>query len=981
QTVVLTSGSSGTANLVTQGFNSTSVPAGWASNDPGSYLSYVSSSSSPTVSGPAEGSDFVSFNSYSASAGTTAQLYQTTSFSTTAYNTVTVNFSWFQDNGYSSDADGVTVQYSTDGVTWNSVNTYARYNAANPGWTSQTCALPAGANGQATLYIAFLFTSQYGNNCNLDNVVVTGTSTSVTSTYTDFNNMILAAPSPGSVLGTTNVCPGSYNFTSSLSGSPGILYSWTVNTVSGNTPTITSATAASTNITFPNTTTGNLVFTVTCTITSECCGALTPVTYSVTIFPYPVAPTAAAATTPICAGASDVLTATAPAGASFNWYTVSSGGSTLGTSSTYTLNPVALGSQTYYVDATSAQGCVSTTRTPVTVVGTATAAPAVVNSTACGSGNQTVSISAPVAGYTYSWYSGSCGGTLLQSGLYTNFTYSVSATTTFYVSATAPGGCNASTCTSVTMTVTGPPNPITWTGSGTTGANNWFDPNNWGGCLPTCGDNVHIPFILSGNYPNIGANATPAACKTVTLDILTSLTFSSTKAELDVCGDFIHNGTLSTGNLGMVVFMGTVAQNYTRTTGSGNFNNVMINNTTGGASSSLTFTNSDMTLGTSGSFTFTSGYVITGANNLVITNTSSNAMGGYATNMYVYGNLKRSILSTGSYDLPVGEAYAGKNYQLANINFTTATSIGVLTARFDLWGVGGYNNVAEGGFDLACSGDYTSCVDLDNGYWSINADVNPLTGNYTTTLNSNNYTNSGCGVYWTVTKYPSGGTGWILDGSCVTPCTSCPSIVSRTGMNGFSKFAVAQSITVLPVELISFTGRNMTHVNYLRWTTATETNCNFFSIERQLPNGTFSEIGKVNGSGTTSTVHNYTFQDDPAPSGLSYYRLRQVDLNGAFTYSNVVVLNDETDAAILENLYPNPTTQDMNFDFVTRVKGNLTIEVTDVLGRAVVSDLKPVAEGRNTLQVHMSELAPGPYYLKVSFDGTGFKSVHKVVKQ
>ena len=167
----------GQTTLVTQGFNSTSIPAGWSSvivtNESTSpALSYVASSTSPTVT-PEEGSDFVNFNSFSCQAGGQIRLYQSSSFSTVGYTTITVNFWWYEDNGYNTDNDNVTVQWSTNGSTWNNSTSFSRYSATN-GWTSQSVVLPAGANGQATLYIAFLFTSAYGNNCSLDNVSVTG---------------------------------------------------------------------------------------------------------------------------------------------------------------------------------------------------------------------------------------------------------------------------------------------------------------------------------------------------------------------------------------------------------------------------------------------------------------------------------------------------------------------------------------------------------------------------------------------------------------------------------------------------------------------------------------------------------------------------------------------------------------------------------------------------------------------------------------
>jgi N-acetylneuraminic acid mutarotase len=185
--------------LTSNGFNSASAPAGWATelvvNTGGSpQISFVTSSSAPTAS-PYEGSYFVKFNSYSCSSGSQVRLKQTTSFSTAAYNPVGITFAWFQDNSYSAyTSEGVTVQWSTNGTTWNNGTFYQRYNSVN-GWRQMQYSLPTAALGQSSVYIAFLFKSQYGNNCYLDYMRVDGTP---------------LPPPPPSALAATNVTVNSF---------------------------------------------------------------------------------------------------------------------------------------------------------------------------------------------------------------------------------------------------------------------------------------------------------------------------------------------------------------------------------------------------------------------------------------------------------------------------------------------------------------------------------------------------------------------------------------------------------------------------------------------------------------------------------------------------------------------------------------------------------------------------------------------------
>ncbi len=178
-TIGFLSATSVNAQLLTESFeNGGAVPANWATEavtGTAGTLTFVTSSTYPTISTAANGSYFVKFNSFSANSANSNRLKTTASFSTVDYLNVVVNFSWYEDGGYTSNADKVTVQWSTDGTSWTSAGDFLRYNAVE-GWKDKSVTLPVGANNQANLYLAFLFTSAYGNNCSLDNVVVTATS-------------------------------------------------------------------------------------------------------------------------------------------------------------------------------------------------------------------------------------------------------------------------------------------------------------------------------------------------------------------------------------------------------------------------------------------------------------------------------------------------------------------------------------------------------------------------------------------------------------------------------------------------------------------------------------------------------------------------------------------------------------------------------------------------------------------------------------
>lgn len=153
------------------------MPAGWAKTavSGSDALSFATSTTYPSGYSAYDGSYMVRFNSWSYGAGTVNRLYTTTPISTVGKEAITVEFAWLEGTNYSSPPyDRVTVQYSTDGATWVDGSTFNRYGPVTQ-WTVKTDALPAAVENQSTLYIAFLFTSQYGDDCYLDDVTVYGT--------------------------------------------------------------------------------------------------------------------------------------------------------------------------------------------------------------------------------------------------------------------------------------------------------------------------------------------------------------------------------------------------------------------------------------------------------------------------------------------------------------------------------------------------------------------------------------------------------------------------------------------------------------------------------------------------------------------------------------------------------------------------------------------------------------------------------------
>lgn len=160
--------------LLTEGWesaanNSNVPPAGWGIDlISGPDITYYTAMGQfPTVA-PFEGSRLVDFYSFIYVTGTN-RLKRTTPISTMGYSNITVDFEWYTDPGYAgSTLEGVIVQWSTDGITWTNAGTTWMRWAPTAQWVLETQALPVGASNQPTLYVAFKFNAEYGNDCHMD---------------------------------------------------------------------------------------------------------------------------------------------------------------------------------------------------------------------------------------------------------------------------------------------------------------------------------------------------------------------------------------------------------------------------------------------------------------------------------------------------------------------------------------------------------------------------------------------------------------------------------------------------------------------------------------------------------------------------------------------------------------------------------------------------------------------------------------------
>ncbi len=182
----------------------------------------------------------------------------------------------------------------------------------------------------------------------------------------------------------------------------------------------------------------------------------------------------------------------------------------------------------------------------------------------------------------------------------------------------------------------------------------------------------------------------------------------------------------------------------------------------------------------------------------------------------------------------------------------------------------------------------------------------------------------------------------------------------------YISLANTSAIYPLPIELLSFTAKLNGNFVDLNWATASETNNEYFQIERADSDLNWKEIGQVDGAGNSNTTLYYNEKDrDPLP-GISYYRLKQVDYDGKYTYSDVVsVVNNHLSDEDQVFIYPNPNKNGELWlripyafsDYVT------TVTVYDLSGKIQLQSQLGLSEAIS--QINIESLSQGAYILHI----------------
>ena len=195
--------------------------------------------------------------------------------------------------------------------------------------------------------------------------------------------------------------------------------------------------------------------------------------------------------------------------------------------------------------------------------------------------------------------------------------------------------------------------------------------------------------------------------------------------------------------------------------------------------------------------------------------------------------------------------------------------------------------------------------------------------------------------------------------------------------NSFSEFVLASDSEPLPVEMAGFEGTTVEESRVrLTWQTTSETNNAGFEVQRRAGGqGSWTEVGFVESKaagGTTSEAMSYQFEDADLPYAADKlaYRLRQVDVDGSESLSDRVTIQRTVDEVELLGTFPNPARAQATVQFAVPGQQKVALKLYDVMGREGRTLVRGPQEGRTEMQVELSGLSSGIYFLRLQAGGT-----------
>lgn len=239
--------------------------------------------------------------------------------------------------------------------------------------------------------------------------------------------------------------------------------------------------------------------------------------------------------------------------------------------------------------------------------------------------------------------------------------------------------------------------------------------------------------------------------------------------------------------------------------------------------------------------------------------------------------------------------------------------------------------------------------------------------------------------------YPNAVAGWTFswdwgDGSGATTGTTATHTYAASGSYtisltvtdplGCTATQILSTSCTLPIELISFDGEVIEEDVHLKWQTASETNNDYYTVERSTDGINYHMLGLVDAAGNSNISSNYSFIDASPFQGRNYYRLKQTDYDGRFVrYDPILIENNSDD--ILFSAYPNPANEIINISYSSDISKPVFIKMTDMNGKIIYrTALQPGLSGSINWRIETETIGSGIYMIYCTQgDKTSYKKV------
>lgn len=183
---------------------------------------------------------------------------------------------------------------------------------------------------------------------------------------------------------------------------------------------------------------------------------------------------------------------------------------------------------------------------------------------------------------------------------------------------------------------------------------------------------------------------------------------------------------------------------------------------------------------------------------------------------------------------------------------------------------------------------------------------------------------------------------------------------------------ITGTVSALPITLLDFTVRLRQQQVLIEWTTESETNNDYFEIERSVDGQQYEVVGTVPGAGTSTSVRTYRLIDEQPLTGVSYYRLRQTDFDGqqeAFDWVAVSFdgMPNQSATLSLDNIFPNPFNTSCSVAFTPRGTSDVVVQLMNMQGTVIASKVASAHTTQVTFD-NLAQLRPGTYLVRLVQD-------------